>query len=243
MDKKIYKVFDYLEWRGDLDFDASPFNEVDAAILCLLSYLDFTGLVPKEFSGETFDIKKIESLYFGRALPSDLRIIDLLRACAKTKRFSKILPYGHISKLDGEEDCIQQSVGEEEEDILCRLAPAGGNGEAGHQGYSAADIGPEHPGTCLAHLGVGLIDHSTEEEVGDAVKNLGSGNQRTDNAHAQTDGIGQIDHHECGQQCVDAVACNVAGAVADLVVPFQIFLFLHGNSPFLFLNLITSIRG
>lgn len=104
MDKKIYKVFDYLEWRGDLDFDASPFNEVDAAILCLLSYLDFTGLVPKEFSGETFDIKKIESLYFGRALPSDLRIIDLLRACAKTKRFSKILPYGHISKLDGEEE-------------------------------------------------------------------------------------------------------------------------------------------
>ena len=90
MDKKIYKVFDYLEWRGDLDFDASPFNEIDAAILCLLSYLDFTGLVPKEFSGETFDIKKIESLYFGRALPSDLRIIDLLRACAKTKRFSKI---------------------------------------------------------------------------------------------------------------------------------------------------------
>ena len=43
MDKKIYKVFDYLEWRGDLDFDASPFNEIDAAILCLLSYLDISG--------------------------------------------------------------------------------------------------------------------------------------------------------------------------------------------------------
>ena len=104
MDKDIYKVFDYLEWRGDLDFDASPFNEIDAAILCLLSYLDFTGLVPKEFSGDTYSIKKIESLYFGRALPSDLRIIDLLRACGKTRRFGDILPYGHVSKLDGEEE-------------------------------------------------------------------------------------------------------------------------------------------
>ena len=92
MEKKISQLFEYLDWRGDLDFDASPFNEVDAGILCLLSYLDFTGLVPKEFSGETYDIKKINSLYFGRALPPDLRVIDLLRACAKTTRFSKILP-------------------------------------------------------------------------------------------------------------------------------------------------------
>ena len=104
MDKKLNKVFDYLEWRGDLDFDASPFNEVDAGILCLLSYLDFTGLVPKEFSGETYSIKKVDSLYFGRALPPDLRIIDLLRACGKTRRFGDILPYGHVSKLDGEEE-------------------------------------------------------------------------------------------------------------------------------------------
>lgn len=104
MEKKLNQLFDYLEWRGDLDFDASPFNEIDAGILCLLSYLDFTGLVPKEFSGETFSIGKIDSLYFGRALPSDLRIIDLLKACANTKRFSKIMPYGHISKLDGDEE-------------------------------------------------------------------------------------------------------------------------------------------
>ena len=104
MDKKLNKVFDYLEWRGDLDFDTSPFNEVDAGILCLLSYLDFTGLVPKEFSGETYSIKKIDSMYFGRALPPDIRVIDLLRACGKTRRFGDILTYGHVSKLDGEEE-------------------------------------------------------------------------------------------------------------------------------------------
>ena len=63
MDKKNYKVFDYLEWRGDLDFDASPFNEIDAAILCLLSYLDFTGLVPKEFSGE-MEFANVKKFYY-----------------------------------------------------------------------------------------------------------------------------------------------------------------------------------
>ena len=49
MEKKKNKIFEYLEWRGDLDFESSPFNEVDAGILCLLSYLDYTGLISKDF--------------------------------------------------------------------------------------------------------------------------------------------------------------------------------------------------
>ena len=73
----------------------------------------------------------------------------------------------------GEEDCIQQSVGQEEEDILCSLIPAIRDGEAGYQRDSTADIGPEHPGTGFAHLGFCLIDHSSEEEVGNTVKNFG----------------------------------------------------------------------
>ena len=73
----------------------------------------------------------------------------------------------------GEENCIQQSVGQEEENVLCGLAPAGGNGEASNQSDCTADIGPEHPGTGFAHLGFGLIDHSSEEEVGNTVKNFG----------------------------------------------------------------------
>ena len=37
-------VFDYIEWRGDLSFEQSPFNEVDALILSIFSYLDFSCL-------------------------------------------------------------------------------------------------------------------------------------------------------------------------------------------------------
>ena len=32
-------IFDYINWRGDLSFRQSPFNEVDGAILAKLSYL------------------------------------------------------------------------------------------------------------------------------------------------------------------------------------------------------------
>lgn len=34
-------VFDYLDWRGDLTFQQSEFNEVDALILSILAYLDY----------------------------------------------------------------------------------------------------------------------------------------------------------------------------------------------------------
>jgi len=39
-------LIDYLHWRGDLDFSVSPFNELDAALFALLSYVNLSGVVP-----------------------------------------------------------------------------------------------------------------------------------------------------------------------------------------------------
>jgi hypothetical protein len=39
-------LFDYLSWRGDLDFDQTPFNPVDNIIFSQLSYLPLDGIVP-----------------------------------------------------------------------------------------------------------------------------------------------------------------------------------------------------
>jgi len=39
-------IFDYIKWRGDLDFNASPFNPVDSIILSQLSYLTLDSIVP-----------------------------------------------------------------------------------------------------------------------------------------------------------------------------------------------------
>ena len=34
-------IFDYIDWRGDLDLTQDPFNEVDSLILSTVSYIDF----------------------------------------------------------------------------------------------------------------------------------------------------------------------------------------------------------
>ena len=39
-------LFDYLTWRGDLDFAKSPLNPVDFVIFSQLAYLPFDGIVP-----------------------------------------------------------------------------------------------------------------------------------------------------------------------------------------------------
>ena len=44
-------ILDYIDWRGDLSFAASPLNEVDNLIFAKLSYLDLRGLAPEDFAG------------------------------------------------------------------------------------------------------------------------------------------------------------------------------------------------
>ena len=39
-------LLDYLDWRGDLTLEQSPFNEVDNLILAELSFVDFKDIVP-----------------------------------------------------------------------------------------------------------------------------------------------------------------------------------------------------
>ena len=39
-------ILDYLDWRGDLEFNRDPINEVDNLVFSVLSYMDFAGAVP-----------------------------------------------------------------------------------------------------------------------------------------------------------------------------------------------------
>ena len=39
-------IMDYMDWRGDLSFGASEFNEVDNLILAQLAYVYFEWIVP-----------------------------------------------------------------------------------------------------------------------------------------------------------------------------------------------------
>ena len=133
--------------------------------------------------------------------------------------------------IGGVETGIQHHVEDEEECILCNLAPGGGNGKDCKQADAAAQIRPKHPGACLTHLGVGFVNEGAKDYVGDAVEDLRNSHQGADDTGVQADGIAQVDHDEEGQECVDHIAGNVTGAVADLVVPLQVSLLIHGIFP------------
>ncbi|WP_407396785.1 Mbeg1-like protein [Treponema sp.] len=45
-------LLDYIEWRGDISFESSPINEIDALIFCQLSYIDYNSVVSSDFSNK-----------------------------------------------------------------------------------------------------------------------------------------------------------------------------------------------
>ncbi len=74
-------IFDYLTWRGDLSFAASPFCEVDNLVLSMMSFINFTGIVPADSLGVPVKLSdcaaRHRELYpngedFGRVVPADV---------------------------------------------------------------------------------------------------------------------------------------------------------------------------
>ena len=51
-------VMDYLEWRGDLTFEQSPFNDVDNVILAQLAYVDFRDVIPSVQMNRRHNLEK-----------------------------------------------------------------------------------------------------------------------------------------------------------------------------------------
>lgn len=80
--------------------------------------------------------------------------------------------------------------------------------------------------------GMGLVNEGTEDNIRDAIKDLGHCHQGADNAGVQTDGIGQVDHNEESQERIHHIACDVTGTVADLVISLQVSFVCHCNTPF-----------
>lgn len=89
---------DYLKWRGDLSFEKSPFNKIDALILSQISYLNFKGLIPESFNesilisdfSEMFDSRFEKKLkkYLGTLINQET--YDLLVECSRSERFGSL---------------------------------------------------------------------------------------------------------------------------------------------------------
>lgn len=56
-------MLDYLDWRGDVSFKHSPFNEVDNVILAQLSYLDLEGIIPTVKEGGSISMAELAEKY------------------------------------------------------------------------------------------------------------------------------------------------------------------------------------
>ncbi len=103
-------IFDYLKWRGDLEFRQDSFNEVDNLILSELAYLELDGLVSSKISGEGVSLTAIADFYQTHKFSSPVfyenpffkQKPELLQRAAETSRYSKITLSGFINQIDHE---------------------------------------------------------------------------------------------------------------------------------------------
>ena len=114
MARKLKKsdIIDYLDWRGDLTFDVSPLNEVDALIFCQLSYLNFKNLAPESFDS-SIKLSELANLFFASSdfeTRSDLGMLidprtnELLEKAGKSARFRNVAVTGFVAKYDQEKE-------------------------------------------------------------------------------------------------------------------------------------------
>lgn len=114
-DKKFNNVYDYITWRGDLDFDLVPVCEVDGLIFSILSYVDYSEVVSSEIHGIRRPpalltvTKRYLTAHRGGDVPEiglilSKEIVKLLVKASKTKRFGLVRPLCFVNKICDEQE-------------------------------------------------------------------------------------------------------------------------------------------
>lgn len=101
-------VFDYLFWRSDLDFNQDKFNEVDALILNIVSFIDYKELsivYPSpskikltELINNFFKENEGKKISLGLIIPNEM--IDVVISVAKSKRYKDIMVSNYVNNVD-----------------------------------------------------------------------------------------------------------------------------------------------
>jgi hypothetical protein len=103
--KDMADVFEYLAWRGDVSLDTVEANEGDRLILCMLSFVDFEGIVSDGIGRQEIPLNQAVQIWIekkGRS--SDGKMRRLVLELAKSRRFGSILLSGYRTRLSkGEE--------------------------------------------------------------------------------------------------------------------------------------------
>lgn len=98
-------LVDYIDWRGDLSFALSPFNEVDNLALCKLTSLDFTGIIPTDGS---IDLPDATRAYLEKYGEEDKRLglmlaagsVTMMRNMAASERYSGLKLCDYVNHVD-----------------------------------------------------------------------------------------------------------------------------------------------
>ena len=114
MKQKSFNLMDYLTMRGDLTFSQSDFNSVDALILSQIAYSNIEGLVSSEFNQKITLLELAQRFIASKDFETRCNMgaminpltPELLRAAAKSHRFSNVKVCGFINKID--EKAIEQ---------------------------------------------------------------------------------------------------------------------------------------
>lgn len=112
-------IMDYLIWRGDLSFEASPFNEVDNVILSELVYVDFSDIVPG-IGGKSVTLAEASERFFAQHTDEEIQArvsstkmaAFMMREMAKTTRFRDILLADYVDdiRLDAQSQFCAMTV-------------------------------------------------------------------------------------------------------------------------------------
>ena len=104
-------LFEYLKWRGDLDFSQSPLNPVDFVIFSQLSYLPFDGIVPqpgvKEGISLHLALNKLHEktkFFTVKELFGFDEDPDFINALCSSNRFRNCHLLGFINKIDEDQE-------------------------------------------------------------------------------------------------------------------------------------------
>ena len=98
---------DYIAWLGDTDFDTRPLGEVDAMILCTLSYYDLSPVMDP--NGAPFYLKDcLPNIYSGeleiRITGGEQGLNAVLAAAARSVRFGELVISNYVERLEPEKD-------------------------------------------------------------------------------------------------------------------------------------------
>ena len=66
-------IMDYLDWRGDITFEQSPFNEVDNVILAQLAYVNFRDIIPSPEEKRSITLKEASQMFFDMYTENELK--------------------------------------------------------------------------------------------------------------------------------------------------------------------------